>query len=107
MMNEELGLAPLESYNPIQNATIVGVSAIIGSLIPLIPFLFLEINTATIFSLIISALTLFFVGAYKAKITVGNWIKSGVEMMMVGIVAALIGWIVGKLAGEYFGVSVY
>ena len=42
MMIEELGMLPQEYSNPSKSAFIVGISAIIGSLIPLLPFFFFE-----------------------------------------------------------------
>ena len=42
---------------------------------------------------------------YKAKITVGNWLKSGIEMAAVGMIAALVGYFVGKVLGDWFGLK--
>ncbi|MBM3229575.1 hypothetical protein FJZ26_04030 [Candidatus Parvarchaeota archaeon] len=95
MMSEELGLSPADSYNPVKSGVIVGFSAIIGSLIPLLPFLFFPVGQSMVIALALAALTLFAVGAYKAKITVGKWWKSGLEMMVIGGLAALAGYIVG------------
>lgn len=105
MMTEELGLKPTESEEPVRDAAIVGSSAFIGSLIPLIPFMFFGVGESIILSLVISTLVLFAVGAYKARITVGKWWKSGIEMAAVGMVAAMAGWLVGKLLGDFFGLK--
>ncbi|MEM4634132.1 MAG: VIT1/CCC1 transporter family protein, partial [Candidatus Anstonellaceae archaeon] len=105
MMSEELGLSPIERSNPVKAALIVGVSAIIGSIIPLIPFFFFQASESIAFSLIISTLSLFAFGAYKAKVTVGNWFKSGIEMVSVGMAAAIVGYLVGKLLGDWVGLQ--
>jgi len=105
MMSEELGLPPLETQNPTRAAVIVGVSAVVGSLVPLAPFLFFGVGESIVYSLILGTLVLFAVGAYKAKITVGKWWKSGMEMALVGMVAAIAGWVVGKLLGDFFGLK--
>ena len=105
MMTDELGLTPPEASAPLRAAAIVGVSALIGSLLPLIPFIFLTVSDALLPSLILSTLILFGVGVYKARITVGNWFKSGVEMAAVGMVAALVGYLVGKVLGDWFGLK--
>ncbi len=99
MMRNELKLEPIEDANPKKVALIVGFSAIVGSLIPLIPFLLLPIATAIPVSLVISALALFGVGFYKARITVGNPGKSGLQMAVIGIVSALAGYFIGSLFG--------
>ncbi|VVB78040.1 VIT family protein [uncultured archaeon] len=98
MMKEELGLNR-GSNNPFKNAIVVFLAAIIGSFIPLLPFFFFQISNAIIFSLIISAVALFITGAVEAKLTIGNWIKKGIQLTVIGMVAALIGFIVGKLTG--------
>jgi VIT1/CCC1 family predicted Fe2+/Mn2+ transporter len=46
-------------------------------------------------SLIVAAGTLFAVGAYKAKRTVGRPGRSGLEMALIGTVSALVGYVVG------------
>jgi len=105
MMTEELGLTPVENINPYPAAAVVGASAIVGSIIPLIPFMFFGVGVSIVVSLIFSTLVLFAVGVYKAKITVGNWLKSGIEMAGVGMLAALVGYFVGKLLGDWFGLK--
>ena len=105
MMTDELGLTPPEASAPLRAAAIVGGSALVGSFIPLIPFVFTSVSDALIPSLILSTLVLFGVGVYKAKITVGNWFKSGVEMAAVGMIAALVGYLVGKVLGDWFGLK--
>jgi VIT1/CCC1 family predicted Fe2+/Mn2+ transporter len=105
MMNEELGMSAPDNSQPLRAAGIVGFSAILGSLVPLAPFILFPVGESIVASLIIATLVLFAVGAYKARITVGNWIKSGVEMALVGMLAALVGYFVGKAAGEMFGLN--
>lgn len=97
MMAEELKLSPIEKHAALRSAWIVGVAAIIGSLIPLGPFILLPVGAAMIVSILISAITLFVVGAYKARLTIGHWHRSGLEMAVIGIASALVGYVVGLL----------
>lgn len=99
MMTEELHLYKEQRENPLKSAAIVGFAAILGSLIPLIPFAFLNIWEGITASIIVSVLFLFLVGAVKAKITVGNWIKSGIELTAIGMAAALVGYGIGSILG--------
>jgi len=99
MMTEELHLYKKSPKSPLKSAAIVGVAAIIGSLIPLIPFLFFGIGNGIIVSVIFSTFFLFVVGAIKARLTAGNWIKSGVELAVIGMAAAMIGFGIGSLLG--------
>jgi predicted membrane protein (TIGR00267 family) len=75
----------------------VGFSAVIGSLIPLLPFMVLPVTLGIPISIVISALVLFIVGAYKARVTVGHPGKSGLEMAVIGTVSALVGYAIGLL----------
>jgi VIT1/CCC1 family predicted Fe2+/Mn2+ transporter len=72
-------------------------------LIPLVPFLLLPLRAAGAVSLAASALALFGVGAYKARITVGRPLRSGLEMAVIGIVSALAGYFIGSLFGSQAG----
>ncbi len=98
MMEQELKLEPVERSQALSTAFLVGVSAIVGSFIPLTSFFFLPIKGAMLVSLLISAVALFVVGYYKAKKTLGkNLIKQGVEMMIIGMASAFVGYLVGSL----------
>lgn len=97
MMAEELKLTPVSASESWRAALVVGVSAIIGSLLPLIPFLLLPIGAAIGASLGLTALALFAVGAYQALTTVGHWFKSGLRLAAIGMASALVGYGVGAL----------
>lgn len=97
MMAEEHQLTPKDRQQAVKSALIVGFSAVIGSLIPLIPFLLLPVAVSIPVSILLSALVLFAVGAYKARVTVGHPGRSGLEMAVIGTVSALVGYAVGLL----------
>jgi VIT1/CCC1 family predicted Fe2+/Mn2+ transporter len=98
MMEQELKMFPPQ-VAPSNTALVVGISAIVGSLIPIIPFFFQPLQAAIWTSLVVSTIVLFFVGVYKAKTTIGNPWKSGIEMAVIGMVAALAGFAIGALLG--------
>ena len=102
MMAEELRLYPDDYDKPVQSGFLVGISAILGSLIPVVPFFFLSIKSGMITALILSIIVLFAVGAVKGRITVGKWKKAGIEMMVIGTVAALAGYLVGSMLGAVY-----
>lgn len=97
MMHNELKLTPVDSSAALRSAVVVGLSAIIGSLIPLAPFFFLPIAASIPLSILLTAVTLFGAGAYKARTTVGHPGRSGVQMAIIGTVSALAGYLVGAL----------
>jgi VIT1/CCC1 family predicted Fe2+/Mn2+ transporter len=66
-------------------------------MIPLAPFLVLARTPALVLSIGLSAVVLFGVGVYSAKTLVGDWRKSGLQMMVIGLGAAGVGFLVGRL----------
>lgn len=97
MMAEEHQLTPVNRGQAFRSAIIVGLAAIVGSIIPLLPFAFLPIQTSIWTAILVSALTLFVVGFYKARVYTGNPTRSGLEMAVIGTVSALIGYLIGAL----------
>ncbi len=97
MMSEEFQMTPPERSQALVSGVVVGLAALVGSLIPLTPFFFLDVGLSIGVSLAVAALTLFIVGAYKARVTVGRPFKSGLQMALIGIISALVGYAVGLI----------
>lgn len=100
MMAEELRLFPEEYQSPGKSSIIVGVSDAVGSFVPLLPFAFMSLQTAVIASVAVSIVLLFATGGVKARLTIGDWKKSGLEMALVGSAAAVFGYLIGVLLGS-------
>jgi VIT1/CCC1 family predicted Fe2+/Mn2+ transporter len=101
MVAEELRVAPVGNVGMIKTAVIVGMAAIIGSLIPVAPFFGLPIWAAVWASIALAGTSLFIVGAYKATVTVGVWWKSGLQLLGIGMVTALISYEIGSYIAKY------
>lgn len=97
MMSEELQMTPPEKTSALRTALIVGFSALAGSLIPLFPFFFWSVGLSIGIAIVIAALTLFMVGIYKARVTVGKPFRSGIQMAVIGTISALAGYVVGLI----------
>lgn len=98
MMKEELGLSD-EFIHPVKSAFVVGLAALVGSFIPLTAFFFLPVGVAVVWSIIVSAISLFITGVIEARFNLVKWWKKGLEMMIIGMAAAGIGFLIGKLLG--------
>src|SRR5213076_980115 len=94
MMAHELNLAPVDSAQARKSAVLVGIAAIVGSLIPLVPFIVIgsSIFVGAIVSLAVSTLALFAIGWWKARTTIGRPTRSGVQMAIIGIASAVAGF---------------
>ena len=79
-------------------AIIDGMSPIIAALIVISPFFFSDIATNLVYyySVGIAFVILFGLGIFLGKISKENVIKSGLKMILAGIVCALIGWLLLK-----------
>ena len=102
MMRDELHLTPVPKEGIAGRALVTGLATLIGSLIPLIPFLFvplfgISVTAATLLALPLCAAVLFGVGAYKAITLVGDWRVSGLQMLIIGMVSAGAGYLIGRL----------
>ena len=97
MMDEELHLQPVKSADILRSATLITVATLIGHLIPLLPFVWLPRTTALITAFILSAAVLFGVGTYSALTLVGDWRRKGLQMVVIGLGAAAIGFLIGRL----------
>jgi vacuolar iron transporter family protein len=97
MMDEELHLQPVHSADILRAAVVITIATLIGHLIPLLPFLFLDRTPALILAIVLSALALFGVGVYSAVTLVGDWRRSGLKMVIIGLGAAAIGFAIGRL----------
>lgn len=91
-----------ESIHAARHAAVTWVAFVLGGLVPLLPFLgSLTPKAACLGSILLSAGTLFAVGAARTYVTGRRWWHSGLEMLAVGAlaggVAYLAGWGVEQL----------
>jgi VIT1/CCC1 family predicted Fe2+/Mn2+ transporter/rubrerythrin len=96
---EELGLAPVELGSPVKAGVLCGVSFGLAALVPILPFAFpaLSCTEALVASIVATVGTLFGVGAMKTIFSRKSWVRSGLEMMIIGASAAAITYMIGTL----------
>jgi predicted membrane protein (TIGR00267 family) len=97
MMNEELHLQPVAQQSLVQSAVVVTVATLIGHFIPIVPFMIVARTPAIVLAIALSAVSLFGVGVYSAKTLIGDWRKSGFQMLAIGLGAAALGFLIGRL----------
>ncbi|MBI3600914.1 MAG: VIT1/CCC1 transporter family protein [Nitrospinae bacterium] len=98
MMREELGIVEESFDDPLRVGAIMGVSFAIGSLPPLIPYMVIDNPMSALkLAVIVSLIFLFCVGAGKTTVTKGSWLKSGIEVVIIGSIASGVGFVIGKI----------
>jgi VIT1/CCC1 family predicted Fe2+/Mn2+ transporter len=106
MMAFELKLAPVEESGPRWSAFVVGSATVVGHGIPLVPFFFIghDILLGATLSIILSAIALFGIGWYEAKITIGAWWANGMQMVVIGLAGGFAGYLIGHFLGSAPGI---
>ena len=97
LVQKKVGVTKFD--HPLKNSLTMFGSFFTGSLFPVLPFLFISGIAAVYTAITLTILALFSVGIAKTKFTKRNWIKSGLEIVIVGLGAAVIGYLVGRLIG--------
>ena len=92
--------------HPIRGALVMWVSYVLGGFIPLAPYFFLSISRALLPSILLTVVSLFIVGAWSGIFTKRSFVRSGFEMVIVSLSAALIGYLIGRFISENFGVPI-
>jgi VIT1/CCC1 family predicted Fe2+/Mn2+ transporter len=101
------GLGSAELNQPLKAALVMGLSFIVGAMIPISPYFLLEGWGALYLSVAFSALTLFGVGAFKGKLAAQSWFRSGAQFFVIAVGAALLGYLIGLVVQYFFpGITV-
>jgi VIT1/CCC1 family predicted Fe2+/Mn2+ transporter len=92
------------SEDPLKNALVTFFSFVVFGLVPLLAYvasMFLPImfDNAFLVASILIGITLFILGTVKSRITYSNWIRSGIEMLAVGGLAAVAAYLIGYILG--------
>lgn len=103
MAHKELGICPQALEEPARNAWAMGMSYIVGGLVPLLPYLFLPMRTGLAVSNAATLAALFGLGSWKGHLVKLAWWRSGVEMAAIAGAAALLGYVIGQTVGLTLG----
>ncbi|MEO7770281.1 MAG: VIT1/CCC1 transporter family protein [Gemmatimonadaceae bacterium] len=94
-VQEELGISE-SATSPMREAWITGIATAVGALIPVMPFFMFDGGTAVVVSFAISMLSHWVVGAARSVFTGRSVFRSGMDMFVVGLGVAAVGYFVGE-----------
>jgi VIT1/CCC1 family predicted Fe2+/Mn2+ transporter len=101
------GLGTAEINRPLQAALVMGLSFVLGAVIPLLPYLLLTGMSALYVSIVLAAVTLFSVGVFKGYLAARPLFFSGLEFFFIAVGAAAIGYLIGLVVQYFFpGIAV-
>ncbi len=113
MMEEKIGPIDNNNENPIYKAITTFFAFYLVGLIPLIPFIYVyfvyfdlshsinKIDNVFLYSIIFTAISFFSIGLVKGKVVNKSPVKSGLNTLIIGGVAAVVAFLVGSLLGAY------
>jgi VIT1/CCC1 family predicted Fe2+/Mn2+ transporter len=100
MMKFELGLEKPDEGRATKSALTIGLSYVVGGLIPLIPYYFFDVASEGLkYSAVITLLCLLVFGWFKSKATGQPPLKGALKVAAIGTAAATAAYFVAKLLG--------
>jgi VIT1/CCC1 family predicted Fe2+/Mn2+ transporter len=102
MMRFELGLEKPASFRARQSAMLIAFSYIAGGFIPLLPYMLLQqASSALRASVVITLIALFIFGAIKGRLTGGGTLRSAMQTVMIGGLAAGAAYTLARLLSSH------
>jgi len=103
LTEKELGLAPEDLASPTKDALTMGISFMLGALVPLVPYIFIGAMPVIVVSIAVTVATLFVVGLVKARVTGKHPLRAGLEVMLIGTASGVLGYLIGAVLPQMFG----
>src|SRR5467141_1256459 len=100
-VREELKIGEANA-TPFKEGWLTGASTAVGAFIPVAPFLALSGRTAAWTAFTVAMLSHFVVGGARSFFTGRGVIRSGIDMFVVGLGVAAVGYLVGDLVAKIF-----
>ncbi len=100
MMRFELGLELPDPKRALKSALTIGTAYIVGGLIPLLPYMLLgNINAALQVSVLVTLIALVVFGFVKARFTGAAPLRSAIQTLVVGGLAATAAFVIARAIG--------
>ena len=104
LLEKKLGISPDFGGNPLKDAAVMGLSFGASAILPILPFLFLEVGPAVIgWSVGLSLAGLFALGLVKGRLVRKSPILQGLEILGIGAASAVLGYGLGELLPRLLG----
>jgi vacuolar iron transporter family protein len=101
-VQEELGIGD-PHMSPLREAWITGLATAVGALIPVFPFLIWTGTAAIVTAFVVSMASHWIVGAARSVFTGRSVFRSGLDMFVVGLGVAFVGYVVGERVAATMG----
>ncbi len=85
---------------PIKNASATFVAFVLAGTIPLLPYVLGMAYNNFYLAILATSIALFVVGSLRTLVTGVGWLKAGLEMLIIGSLAAAVSYAIGDLLGK-------
>jgi VIT1/CCC1 family predicted Fe2+/Mn2+ transporter len=96
------GLGSADINRPVQAALVMGLSFIVGAIIPILPYMIWSGVAALYVSALLGGVTLFGVGAFKGQLAGQSLLVSGGQFFIIAVSAAGLGYLIGLVVQFFF-----
>jgi len=96
---ERYGMPADDHERPGRQGFLTGISFALAGAVPLLPYLLLSIPAAIVASVVVTAVALFLAGLFRALSSLHPFLRSGFEMLAIGMGAAAGTFLIGLLIG--------
>jgi predicted membrane protein (TIGR00267 family) len=98
MMREELGLFEEHFEHPVKVGLIMFAAFLVGGILPVFPFFLVPTpDTGLVLASIVTFVSLFIIGVWKTRFTGRNKVFSGTEMVVIGVIATVLPYLIGDI----------
>lgn len=84
----------------LRQGIVVFVSFIVAGFLPLFSYI-INLEPKFEWSVVLVAVSLFLIGSFRSRYTKKSWVRSGLEMLLVGGFAAFVAFMTGELLKRY------
>lgn len=108
VLREEYNITEDDTKNPVRHGVATFTAFVIVGTLPLVPYIFgVRSEHQFLVSIVATALALFVTGALQSLLTNKKWwLKTGVQMLLLGGVAAMISYTIGYIIKTVFHIVV-
>ncbi len=104
LLEKKLGISPDFGGNPLQDALVMGVSFVLSAIVPIAPYLALDVGPAAVgWSVGLSLAGLFGLGLVKGRLVRKSPLWQGLEILGIGAASAALGYALGELLPRLLG----
>ncbi len=103
----EYRFSPAVTGSPAFAGLVMGCFYLFGGCLVLLPYFFLPLVAALPVAVLLTVVALFCLGLWKANLAGAPKVKSGLEMLMISLAAALLGILIGRILSQLPSLTVF